>query len=171
MLMTLSSDAIITDRERAHMAQEVRRTIGDIEGKVFERDPLVVPSASLAASKISSAYKRHGLILEEALRTALNTRSDLWASEDNIAVPIRTNPIQVDLVTYEGNKRALKAYEIKRASNNLDAEARHSIEERLTALLGALPSYATSKKWRATTFDVAVVGYYDRASSSIGCTV
>jgi hypothetical protein len=160
MLMTLPSDATITDDERAHMATEIRRTIGDITEKAFEKDPLVVPGASLATSKISSAYKRHGLILEEAVRTALNTRSDLRAWEDNIVVPVRNNPIQVDLVTYQANTQTLKAYEIKRGFNNQDAEARHSIEERLTALLSVLPSYATSKNLSATAFDVAVVGYY-----------
>ena len=168
MLIRSPSDATITDDERAHMATEVRRTIGDITEKAFQNDPLVVPGASLLTSKISSAYKRHGLILEEAVRTALNTRSDLRAWEANIDVPVRNNPIQVDLVTYQANTQTMKAYEIKRGFNNQDAEARHSIKERLTTLLGVLPSYATSKQLSATAFDVAVVGYYDRASSRIG---
>jgi hypothetical protein len=168
MLIRSPSDATITDDERAHMATKVRRTIGDITEKAFQNDPLVVPGASLLTSKISSAYKRHGLILEEALRTALNTRGDLLAWDDTIAVPVRANPIQIDLVTYQANTQTLKAYEIKRGFNNQDAEARHSIEERLTALLGVLPSYAISKKLSAAAFDVAVVGYYDPVSGRIG---
>jgi hypothetical protein len=163
-----STDATITDLERAHIAKRVRRTIHDIAKTAFEKDPLVVSGTSLATSQISSAYKRHGLILEEALRTALCTRSDLTAWTDCIAVPVRRNPIQVDLLTYGANTHVLRAYEIKRGFNNQDAEARHSIEERLTALLNVLPNYASSRRLHAASFTVAVVGYYDPTSGYIG---
>src|SRR5262245_18562162 len=101
MLLKTTYDAVITDIERAHMAKDIRRRIAEIAETEFGRDPLVVQDVSLATSEISSAYKRHVLVLEEAFRTALRTRADLDAWTTELIVPVRKRPIQVDLLTYQ----------------------------------------------------------------------
>jgi hypothetical protein len=168
MLMRPPHDAVITDDERAYMAKEIRRTVAGIARKKFQRDPLVVPDASLATSKISSAYKRHGLILEKALLTALNTRGDVQAWTAKIRVPIRTRPIQVDLITFHTTTRTVTAYEIKRGFGNHDTEARFAIEQRLTAILGVLQAHAVSRHLSPAVEGVAAVGYYGQLGPRIG---
>jgi hypothetical protein len=168
MLFKANCDAVITNEQCAHMAKYVRETIAGIAETEFKKDPLVVDDLSQTISEVSSAYKRHGLVLEEALRTALNTRTDLTAWGDNILVPVRQNPIQVDLLTFEATTGTLAAYEVKRGFSNQDSEARHSVKDRLTSLHGVLPNYAKSKNLRATKFKVAVVGYYDPLSTRLG---
>ena len=168
MLMKTNFDAVITNDQRAHMAKYVRKTIGKIAKTKFKKDPLVVEDLSRSASEISSAYKRHGFVLEEALRTALKTRADLRAWTEKIAVPGQRKKIQTDLLTYQAATSTLAAYEIKRGFINQDSNARRVVEERLTALHGVLPNYALSKKMRVTDCKVAVVGYYDLKSKRIG---
>lgn len=64
--------------------QKCARQSGGIATTKFECDPMVVSHASLATSKISSAYKRHGLILEKALLAALNAQGNLTAWTDYV---------------------------------------------------------------------------------------
>jgi putative ABC transport system substrate-binding protein len=168
MLMKTNFDAVITNDQRAHMAKYVRKTIGKIAKTKFKKDPLVVEDLSRSASEISSAYKRHGFVLEEALRTALKTRADLRAWTEKIAVPGQRKKIQTDLLTYQAATGTLAAYEVKRSLINLDDQAADRVEERLTALLPELPNYALSKKLSVTVCKVAAVGYYDLKSTRIG---
>jgi hypothetical protein len=168
MLVNTPYDAVITDVERAHMAKCIRRRIAKIADTKFQIDPLVVQDVSLATSEVSSAYKRHGLVLEEALRTALNTRADLDAWMEKLRIPGRKKPIQVDLLTYQATSQTLTAYEIKRGFVNHDDQARDGVEERLTELLSALPRYANSRNISPAAYKVAVVGYYDRLSGALG---
>jgi hypothetical protein len=168
MLMKTNFDAVITNDQCAHMAKYVRKTIGEIAKTKFKKDPLVVEDLSRSASEISSAYKRHGFVLEEALRTALNTKPDLRACTDKIAIPGWRKKMQIDLLTYQAATGTLAAYEVKRGFINQDDQASDRVEERLTALHGVLSNYALSKKLSVTDWKVAVVGYYDLKSTRIG---
>jgi len=166
--MGQKASARITDAERATLARDVRGRIADIARTNFPCDPIVVDDASLAASEISSAYKRHGLILEKALLVALGTRTDLTAWTDRIAIASRPKPIQIDLLVHSVQTGALTAYEIKRGFGTQDSEAQHSIKQRLSDLKIALPEYATSRGLHASAFDVAVIGYYGRLGTRMG---
>jgi hypothetical protein len=168
MLRNTTCDAVITNVERACLAKCVRRTIAKIAKRKFREDPLVVSDLSLTASEVSSAYKRHGFVLEVALRTALDTRADLKAWTAKLLVPPRTKQVQVDLLTYQPASQTLTAYEVKRGFDNQDDQARDGLEKRLTDLLAFLPKYANSKNLSAAVYKVAVVGYYDEMNGSIG---
>src|SRR5262249_42266858 len=97
-----------------------------------------------------------------------NTRSDMKAWTARIAVHNRPKPIQVDMITYNMITRVLKAYEVKRAFGDQDAEARRAIDKRLTALSSALPTHATFRSLSPAAINVAAVGYYGQLGRTIG---
>jgi len=51
--------------------EEIETTIHSLEAKTFLADPIAGPHFSKITSVMSSAYKRHGYILERALLEAL----------------------------------------------------------------------------------------------------
>jgi hypothetical protein len=56
--------------------EEVERTIHSLDQKRFDPDPIAGPHFSKITSVMSSAYKRHGYILERAILEALRTCPD-----------------------------------------------------------------------------------------------
>jgi hypothetical protein len=120
-------------------------TIRALAKTKFIEDPVAGPRYSRATSIISSAYKRHGRILETALRESLreSNRHKVWQedkfqvsraadalvgsqSEDacrQSALPygdaIRT--LQVDMVAYDEADQTIRAYEVKRGNGQFDA--------------------------------------------------
>jgi hypothetical protein len=62
---------------------EVERTIQSLESKIFLADPIAGPHFSKITSVMSSAYKRHGFILERALLEALKQcpHFEAWREE------------------------------------------------------------------------------------------
>jgi hypothetical protein len=68
--------------------EEVERTIHALDQKRFDPDPIAGPHFSKITSVMSSAYKRHGYILERALLEALRTCPDfeVWR-DDAFQVP------------------------------------------------------------------------------------
>src|ERR1700730_8306692 len=53
------------------MKQEIEKTIKRLDTKRFDPDPIAGPHFSKITSVMSSAYKRHGYILERAILEAL----------------------------------------------------------------------------------------------------
>src|ERR1700676_3781981 len=51
--------------------EEIEKTIHSLEAKTFLADPIAGPHFSKITSVMSSAYKRHGYILERAILEAL----------------------------------------------------------------------------------------------------
>jgi len=62
---------------------EVEKTIQSLEAKSFAADPIASPHFSKITSVMSSAYKRHGFILECAILEALRQCTDfeVWREE------------------------------------------------------------------------------------------
>jgi len=77
--------------ERA--APVVDATIAALARKRFIEDPVAGAKYSRATSIISSAYKRHGKILETKIRKGLRdgNRHRVW-SEDNFRISTAANP-------------------------------------------------------------------------------
>ena len=63
--------------------EEVEKTIHALDQKRFDPDPIAGPHFSKITSVMSSAYKRHGYILERAILEALRTCLDfeVWRDE------------------------------------------------------------------------------------------
>src|SRR3974377_2540979 len=70
------------------LKKEVEKTIHRLDVKQFDPDPIAGPHFSKITSVMSSAYKRHGYILERALLEALKTcpNFEVWL-EDTFQVP------------------------------------------------------------------------------------
>jgi hypothetical protein len=115
-------------------------TIRALSKTKFVEDPIAGVRYSRATSIISSAYKRHGRILETALRESLreSNRHKVWQedvfrvsraadalvnsqNEDacrQSALPygdaIRT--LQVDMIAFDSADQTIRAYEVKRGN-------------------------------------------------------
>jgi len=120
------------------VAPVVDDTIRALEKVRFVEDPIAGARYSRATSIISSAYKRHGRILEFALRESLreSNRHKVWHDEafkvsheaDVLAqtqdwaecrqttLPYGNSfrTLQVDMVAYDSADESIRAYEIKR---------------------------------------------------------
>jgi len=164
----MPDQAHITDVERTELALKIRKTIGEISKSNFKFDPLVVADASRSTSAISSAYKRHGLVLETAFKTALNTRSDMKAWDVVIKLPSNRHKTQVDLITLNNETSALMLYEIKRAFGKQHSGAVRSIIANMLALKAHLPTYAINSGYKCVSCDVAIIGYYGELGDSLG---
>src|SRR6266480_2069673 len=116
---------------------EIEKTIKGLDSKNFEPDPIAGPHFSKITSVMSSAYKRHGYILERALLEALKQcpHFDAWRDEqfhvpsnvdhmvngsiEHGAKLIGTDypyshgerTLQVDVIVFDKNTRTLRAYE------------------------------------------------------------
>ena len=139
----------------------VDRTVERLAVKKFQVDPLVGEGLSRTTSIVSSAYKRHGAILETALlerlkmeprfevwhdsqfavSQAANQMSDIYIKNHDSALavslpyePQGVRPLQVDLIVYDRETNSISSYEIKRGAGTHDAGKRRSILRDLLCL-------------------------------------
>lgn len=153
------------------MKPEIEATIQRLNARKFRPDPIAGPHFSKIVSVMSSAYKRHGFIIERAILEQLKTNPafEAWedrefqvtATADHIVDSATNNPedvfgsetvyreghrtLQVDAIVYEKNLRRIRAYEIKRGSGLHDAGKRRSILRDLLCLQVLLRSYGQSR--------------------------
>jgi hypothetical protein len=170
--------------------EEVRKTIAALEATKFAADPLVDPTASRTASIVSSAYKRHGFILERALLEKLeqSPRFQVWEDRafsvpqgaDHVVAGSIGNPtsligaefpyggpgrtIQVDLLVFDKQLKKLSAYEVKRGTGLHDSGKRRSILRDLLCTQLLLRSYGATKHIRARTAESKILFYYGKRS-------
>ncbi len=64
--------------------EEIDRTITKLKQKKFDPDPIAGAHFSRVTSVMSSAYKRHGFILERAILESVRRQSEYIAWEDRI---------------------------------------------------------------------------------------
>jgi hypothetical protein len=131
----------------------------------FVQDPVAGLKYSRATSIVSSAYKRHGRILETALREGLreSNRHQVWqesafrvsraadglvSSQTEDACRQTTLPygdsirtIQVDMVAFDSADQSIRAYEVKRGNGQFDAGKIRSIKRDLMCVQVLLKSY------------------------------
>jgi hypothetical protein len=168
----------------------VNETIAGLSRKKFEKDPIVDKRYSAITSIVSSAYKRHGRILEEALKAVLSQAPHLkvW-SEPGFAVskaaerlaendalsrdaelPYNASPgdiartLQIDLVVFNTKSRRLGAYECKRGFGYHDAGKKRSMLRDLRCIQMLLKNYGISKSCDASEATARMIFYYGQCS-------
>ena len=162
----------------------VDETIKALARTKFILDPIAGPKYSRATSIISSAYKRHGRILETALRESLrdSNRHAVWQDDvfrvsraadglvgtlgeddfPNAELPygdsIRT--LQVDMMTFDHADNTIRAYEIKRGNGHFDAGKIRSIRRDLFCVQVLLRSYGKVRKMAPVAAESRIIFYY-----------
>jgi hypothetical protein len=159
------------------MRPTVDATMSSLAAAQFRIDPIGGEPYSLATSIVSAAYKRHGRILEEAIRMRLSDCPyfTVWSDESFIishvadhaltgrnadiedSLPIELpyldhsgRIIQVDVVLFDRRVSSVRGYEIKRANGYFDAGKKRSI----------LKSYASKRGHIASIAEARLIAYY-----------
>lgn len=166
------------------VAPVVDETIKALARKKFILDPIAGRKYSRATSIVSSAYKRHGRILETALRESLrdSNRHKVWHDDafrvsraadslvgnlgeqdfPNAELPygekIRT--LQVDMIAFDHANNTIRAYEIKRGNGQFDAGKIRSIRRDLYCVQVLLKSYGKFSKVPAIAAESRIIFYY-----------
>jgi hypothetical protein len=159
-------------------------TIKLLSSTNFIVDPIAGEKLSRSTSIMSSAYKRHGRILETALRESLrdSNRHRVWnddvfrvsraadalvssqseAESRHSSLPygesIRT--IQIDMIAFDEADRTIRAYEVKRGNGRFDAGKIRSIKRDLLCTQVLLKSYGDVAKCPAEAAEARIIFYY-----------
>jgi|SRR5271166_5848845 len=159
-------------------------TIEALAKKKIVVDPIAGVKYSRATSIISSAYKRHGRILEVAIREGLrdSNRHTIWHdsvfrvsheanviadTQDLLACLQTTLPygnavrtLQVDLFAFDNADQSIRAYEIKRGNGQFDAGKIRSIKRDLKCIQVLLKSYGEFLKYKPLSVESKIIFYY-----------
>lgn len=162
-------------------------TIEALSRKKFATDPIVEPRYSAITSIVSSAYKRHGKIIEEALATTLRRASHLtvWNeprfavsdaadrladSDASLAATLPYNPatqarpLQIDLMVYNEAEERLGAYECKRGFGYHDSGKIRSMRRDLRCTQMLLRGYGEVRGLRVREANARMIFYYGQCS-------
>lgn len=166
----------------------VDQTIQALAKVDFVPDPIAGAHYARTTSIVSSAYKRHGKILEFTLRESLreSNRHKVWNDEafkvsreaDALAntqdfeacrqstLPygnsIRT--LQVDMIAFDSADETIRAYEIKRGNGQFDAGKIRSIIRDLKCIQVLLKGYGEVANLKPTSAKSKIIFYYGRRS-------
>jgi hypothetical protein len=168
---------------------QVDATIDSLAAVEFRPDPIAGRLFSRMVSVLSSAYKRHGAIIENAIVDCLNQsdRYDVWRvdrfgvqqqarttvaaagnnaqSLDNTHFPyvgdnLGDAHLQIDAVVFDHETDVVSAYEIKRGNGAFDAGKQRSMKsDALTAKI-LLRDHCTQRGFHATGSRAFIVFYY-----------
>jgi hypothetical protein len=165
-------------------------TIRRLNSKQFLPDPIAGAHFSRIVSVMSSAYKRHGHIIERAILEQLqrHPQFEVWTdalfqvpeNADLIANGALRNPLsiignevkyepgkrtlQVDALVYDRSKRTLRAYEVKRGFGSHDSGKRRSILRDTLCLQVLLKSYGKVRGLHVSEASSHVIFYYGMRS-------
>ena len=173
------------------VVEQIDKTIMALNKKKFDPDPIAGPHFSKITSVMSSAYKRHGFIIENAILNSLSRRLEYSAWEDrkfhvsvaadSLANDFMANPenavhsnlpydpegprtLQIDLVAYQPATQHLNIYEIKRGSGFHDAGKRRQILRDLICMELLAKSYGESKGLTVRSSRANAIFYYGKCS-------
>jgi len=163
-------------------------TIAALARKKFVEDPIAGIKYSRATSIISSAYKRHGRILETAIRESLrdSNRHRVWHEENfRVSPPAdalvasligkpnedscsqaslpygeRGRPLQIDMMAFDEADHTMRAYEVKRGNGQFDAGKIRSIKRDLMCVQVLLKSYGETANVRPMAAEARIIFYY-----------
>lgn len=154
------------------MRPAVDATIDRLGKTTFCCDPLMGEEYSRITSVVSSAYKRHGQILETAILECLKgyDRFEVWndpalpisRAADALAGTYMTNPaaaltaniahggdsdrtLQVDLLVHDKQLGSVSSYEVKRGAGTHDAGKKRSMLRDLICTQVVLKSYGEER--------------------------
>lgn len=159
-------------------------TVSRLAGTAFREDPIAGARYARATSIVSSAYKRHGKILESAIFERLrdNNRLSVW-SDDGFAVSNAADglvhnssledclssqlpygdaarKLQIDIVVYDNVNRSLRTYEVKRGNGEHDAGKVRSIKRDLICTQVLLKSYGNGRGYAIDLAEAKIIYYY-----------
>ncbi len=162
----------------------VDETIKALAKTKFIEDPIAGPRHSRNTSIISSAYKRHGRILETALRESLkeSNRHKVWQDDkfrvsraadalvgaqseeqcrhSELPYGDKVRTIQVDMIAFDHADGMIRAYEVKRGNGRFDAGKIRSIRRDLLCLQLLLKSYGETAGVKPLAGEAKIVFYY-----------
>jgi len=167
---------------------EVDATIRRLAAKQFQIDPGVEARYSRITSIVSSAYKRHGGIIERAFAAALRQSPHLTVWEDPIfrvsaaAEQLADSDatalgdllryggedyvltLQVDFLVFDERSRRLGAYECKRGFGYHDSGKKRSMLRDLRCLQMLIKSYGEQRQMRVQMAEARIIFYYGQCS-------
>lgn len=170
---------------------EIDKTISALNSKQFDPDPIAGPHFSKITSVMSSAYKRHGFILEHTILHSVRAQPRFEAWEDRkftisdaadalatgfmaepgkaIASQVPYEPagprtLQVDLVAYEADRKHLSVYEVKRGSGLHDAGKKRQILRDLICMELLAKSYGEHHGYEVNSSRAHIIFYYGKCS-------
>jgi hypothetical protein len=171
----------------AKLTPTVEDTIKRLKQKTFIVDPIAGPLVSRIVSVMSSAYKRHGNILERAIfeRLKENPQLEIWndqlfsvsAMADSVAseslrapstlletnIPYEPNgkrTLQVDIIVFDKEAKTLRAYEVKRGNGEHDAGKKRQILRDILCIQVLLRKYGAFRGCEAMSISSHVISYY-----------
>jgi hypothetical protein len=169
--------------------ERIRPTVDDTISRLgtarFREDPIAGRKYSRATSIISSAYKRHGAILQTALLERLKdcARLRVWTEDDfklshdslrqvriagrldsllqaQLPYGDRERSVRVDILVFDEARRSLNAYNVKRGNGSYDGGKRRIIHEELIRTQMLLSDYGSKTGVVAETSHVHIIFYY-----------
>jgi hypothetical protein len=167
---------------------EVDATIRRLAAKQFQIDPVVEARYSRITSIVSSAYKRHGGIIERAFAAALQESPHLTVWEDPVfrvsAAAERladsdatamgnllryggddyVRTLQVDFLVFDDRSRRLGVYECKRGFGYHDSGKKRSMLRDLRCLQMLIKSYGEQREMTVETAEARIIFYYGQCS-------
>jgi len=169
---------------------EIEKTIQSLESKIFLADPIAGPHFSKITSVMSSAYKRHGYILERAILEVLKQSDhvEVWRDE-HFHVPSNVDhmvngsiaagakligtdypysegdrTLQVDVIAFDKNTGTLRAYEVKRGFGLHDSGKRRSMLRDTLCVQVLLKSYGIQRGLDVKQAFSHIIFYYGQCS-------
>lgn len=160
-------------------------TIEKLAATSFREDPIGGKRYSRATSIISSAYKRHGQILERAIVERLRdcARLDVWREDefklspdsltqlridDKIEACLRRElpygeaerSVPIDMVVFDQASRTLRTYNVKRGNGSYDAGKRRMILGELLRINMLLMDYGRQLGLDPEVAEARIIFYY-----------
>ena len=163
------------------LVDDTIRALAQVE---FRDDPIAGRKYARATSIVSSAYKRHGKIIERALfeRLKQNNRLSVWTDATFAVSPAADNTfstssfedclmselpygstkrtVQIDLVVYDEVSNGLRAYEVKRGNGNFDSGKIRSVMRDLLCTHMLLKTYGKNKGHPVQNAEAKIIFYY-----------
>jgi len=160
-------------------------TLSRLAKRKFREDPLLGASYSRMTSIAASAQRRHGHILEAALRCRLSAISHFEVWDDHLfsVSPVADNMVnaektplnlthasvlygdtartlQVDILVYDKNTKHISAYEVKRGGDRHDSGKTRSMFRDLLCLQVLLKSYGEAYGLEVKAASSRIIFYY-----------
>lgn len=169
--------------------ERVRPAVDDAIRKLataeFREDPIAGRKYSRATSIVSSAYKRHGAILQRALLERLKDcpRLRVWTEDEfklsheslrqvriaerlesllDTRLPYgdRERIVRADVLVFDEEVRTLKAYNVKRGNGSYDAGKKRTIHEELVRTQMVLGDYGRKLGLPVESEKAHIIFYY-----------
>jgi len=172
------------------LKDEVEKTIKSLDATRFTPDPIAGRHFSKITSIMSSAYKRHGYILERSILEALKLcpHFEVWRDalfqvpsavehivDGSIGDPTKLigtdypssegqRTLQVDIIVFDKNNGTLKAYEVKRGAGLHDSGKRRSMLKDTLCVQVLLKSYGKQRGLDVKEALSHIIFYYGKCS-------